>query len=119
MRPSPNRQGRSWWRFIRTTKSPELPVVLLEDTGALIGLLFALVGISLAEITGNPRWDALGSVGIGLLLGVIAVVLAIEMKSLLIGEAVAPGVDTDIRDAILAGTGGDAHHPPADPAPRT
>ena len=61
--------------------------MLLEDTGALIGLLFALVGISLAEITGNPRWDALGSIGIGLLLGVIAVVLAIEMKSLLIGES--------------------------------
>ncbi len=100
---TPSRQGRSWWRFIRTTKSPELPVVLLEDSGALVGLLFALVGISLAEITGNPRWDALGSVGIGLLLGVIAVVLAVEMKSLLIGEAVAPGVATDIQDAILAG----------------
>jgi divalent metal cation (Fe/Co/Zn/Cd) transporter/ketosteroid isomerase-like protein len=100
---TPNRRGRSWWRFIRTTKSPELPVVLLEDTGALTGLLFALVGISLAEITGNPRWDALGSIGIGLLLGVIAVVLAVEMKSLLIGEAVAPPVEVAIRDAILTG----------------
>jgi cation diffusion facilitator family transporter len=86
----PTRRGRSWWRFIRTTKSPELPVVLLEDTGALIGLVFAFIGISLAVITGNPRWDAVGSIGIGLLLGVIAVVLAIEMKSLLIGEAVSP-----------------------------
>ena len=100
----PNRRGRTWWRFIRTTKSPELPVVLLEDSGALVGLLFALVGISLAEITGNPRWDAMGSIGIGLLLGVIAVILAIEMKSLLIGEAAAPRVDTIIRDAILDGT---------------
>ncbi len=100
---TPSREGRTWWRFIRTTKSPELPVVLLEDTGALVGLVFALIGISLAEITGNARWDALGSVGIGLLLGVIAVVLAVEMKSLLIGEAVAPAVDTTIRDAILAG----------------
>ena len=99
----PSRQGRSWWRFIRTTKSPELPVVLLEDTGALIGLLFALIGISLAEITGNPRWDALGSIGIGLLLGVIAVILAVEMKSLLIGESVAPAVDARIREAILDG----------------
>jgi cation diffusion facilitator family transporter len=99
----PSRHGRTWWRFIRTTKSPELPVVLLEDVGALIGLMFALVGISLAEITGNPRWDAMGSIAIGLLLGVIAIVLAVEMKSLLIGEAVAPAVDTRIREAILAG----------------
>jgi cation diffusion facilitator family transporter len=100
---TPSRGRTSWWTFIRTTKSPELPVVLLEDTGALVGLLFALVGISLAEITGNSRWDALGSIGIGLLLGVIAMVLAIEMKSLLIGEAVAPRVDEEIRAAILDG----------------
>ena len=100
----PNRRGRTWWRFIRTTKSPELPVVLLEDTGALVGLLFAFVGISLAEITGNPRWDAMGSIGIGLLLGVIAVILAVEMKSLLIGESAAPRVEGIIRDAILDGT---------------
>jgi cation diffusion facilitator family transporter len=99
----PTRRGRTWWRFIRTTKSPELPVVLLEDTGALFGLVFAFVGISLAELTGNPRWDAVGSIGIGLLLGVIAVVLAIEMKSLLIGEAAAPPVEADIRAAITAG----------------
>jgi cation diffusion facilitator family transporter len=99
----PTRRGRTWWRFIRTTKSPELPVVLLEDTGALFGLVFAFVGISLAELTGNPRWDAVGSIGIGLLLGVIAVVLAIEMKSLLIGEAAAPSVEAGIRDAITAG----------------
>src|SRR6476659_7371341 len=100
---TPARGRKTWWTFIRTTKSPELPVVLLEDTGALVGLMFALVGISLAELTGNPRWDALGSIGIGLLLAVIAVVLAIEMKSLLIGEAVAPHVDEEIRAAILDG----------------
>jgi len=99
----PSRGKRSWWRFIRTTKSPELPVVLLEDTGALAGLVFAFIGISLAELTGNARWDALGSIGIGILLGVIAVVLAIEMKSLLIGEAVSPDVDASIRTAILDG----------------
>lgn len=99
----PSRDSGSWWSFIRTTKSPELPVVLLEDTGALAGLVFALVGISLAELTGNARWDAMGSIGIGLLLAVIAVVLAIEMKSLLIGEAVAPEVDAAIRAAILDG----------------
>jgi cation diffusion facilitator family transporter len=101
---NPSRHGRSWWSFIRQTKSPELPVVLLEDTGAITGLLFALVGISLAELTGNARWDALGSIGIGLLLGTIAVVLAIEMKSLLIGEAVAPRVEEQIRTAILDGS---------------
>lgn len=100
---TPSRGRRSWWSFIRTTKSPELPVVLLEDSGALVGLVFALVGISLAEITGNARWDAMGSIGIGLLLGVIAVILAIEMKSLLIGEAVAPDVDATIRASILGG----------------
>jgi cation diffusion facilitator family transporter len=100
---TPSRGKRSWWSFIRATKSPELPVVLLEDTGAIAGLLFALVGISLAEITGNARWDALGSIAIGLLLGVIAVVLAIEMKSLLIGEAVSPHVEDQLRTAILGG----------------
>jgi cation diffusion facilitator family transporter len=100
---TPSRGKSSWWSFIRNTKSPELPVVLLEDTGALTGLMFALIGISLAELTGNARWDAMGSIGIGLLLAVIAVVLAIEMKSLLIGEAVAPEVDAAIRAAILDG----------------
>lgn len=83
VRPS----GQSWWQFIRTSKIPELPVVLLEDIGAEVGLLFALGGLTLSEITGNPRWDAVGSIAIGVLLVVIAIVLAIEMKGLLIGEA--------------------------------
>jgi cation diffusion facilitator family transporter len=96
-------QHRSWWHFIRTTKNAEIPVVLLEDTGALVGLCVALVGITLAEVTGNARWDAAGSLGIGALLGVIAVVLAIEMKSLLIGEAVTPEFDEQIRVAITDG----------------
>jgi len=100
---SPNRRGRSWWRFIRTTKSPELPVVLLEDTGALVGLVFALIGISLAEITGNARWDAMGSIAIGALLVVIALVLVVEMKSLLIGESAGLRVEGLIRDAMLDG----------------
>ena len=76
-----------WLHWIRHSKQPELPVVLLEDTGALIGLVFALVGVSLAHATGNPRWDAVGSLAIGALLVVIAIVLAIEMKGLLIGES--------------------------------
>jgi cation diffusion facilitator family transporter len=100
---NPLRRGRTWWGFVRTTKNPELPVVLLEDIGALLGLVFALTGITLAEITGNARWDAAGSIGIGVLLGAIAIVLAIEMKSLLIGEAAMPQVEQRIRDAILDG----------------
>ncbi len=79
--------GLGWWSFIRRSKAPELPVVLLEDIGAEIGLLFALAGLTLAEITGTPRWDAAGSVAIGVLLVVIAVILAVETKGLLIGEA--------------------------------
>ena len=95
-------RGRSWWRFIRTSKQPELPVVLLEDLGALVGLCLALAGVGLAALTGDARWDALGSVAIGALLGVIAVVLAIEMKSLLIGESAAPGIRRQIVDSIEA-----------------
>ena len=94
------RRRNSWWQYIRTAKSPELPVVLLEDFGALIGLMFALLGITLSEVTGEPAFDALGSIAIGLLLGVIAIVLAVEMKSLLIGEAAAPAEEQAIVDAI-------------------
>jgi cation diffusion facilitator family transporter len=94
-----------WAGFIRHAKVPELPVVLLEDTGALLGLAFALLGIGLAEITGNPRFDALGSMAIGVLLGFIAFVLAVEMKSLLIGEAASPAVQSRICSA-LEGTDG-------------
>lgn len=86
------RGGASYWQFIRQAKTPELPVVLLEDAGALIGLLLALLGVSLSALTGNPRWDALGTLCIGLLLGAIAVVLIIETKSLLIGEGATPVV---------------------------
>ncbi len=81
------RGERTWWQFIRTAKSPELPVVLLEDVGAEVGLILALGGLTMAEVTGNPRWDAVGSISIGVLLVGIAVILAIEMKGLLIGES--------------------------------
>jgi cation diffusion facilitator family transporter len=80
----------SWWRFVRDAKIPELPVVLAEDTGALIGLVFALLGVVLSVTTGNPVWDGVGTIAIGALLGVIALVLIIETKSLLIGEGVGP-----------------------------
>ncbi len=99
------RGDRSWWSFIRRTKNPELPVVLLEDLGALIGLTFALIGIGLAVLTGNARFDALGSIAIGLLLGVIAVVVGSEMRSLLIGEAASSRVVATIRET-LEGTEG-------------
>ncbi|MFR9806347.1 cation diffusion facilitator family transporter [Pseudonocardia sp. RS010] len=79
----------TWWQFIRQAKVPELPVVLLEDTGALVGLVLALGGVGLSVLTGDPVWDAVGTLCIGTLLGVIAIILIIEMKSLLIGEGAA------------------------------
>src|SRR5690606_31742767 len=77
----------SWWAFIRRSKNPELPVVLLEDLAAQLGLALALVAVTVAEITGEPRWDGAGTLAIGVLLVVVAVILAVEMKSLLIGES--------------------------------
>jgi cation diffusion facilitator family transporter len=93
----------SWWQFIRRATVPELPVVLLEDLGALLGLGTAVVGVTLTEITGNARWDALGSMGIGVLLGFIAIVLATEMKSLLIGESASSLLEDRIRAALTDG----------------
>ena len=90
----------TWWQFIRQSKSPELPVVLLEDFGALIGLILALLGVGLTLLTDNAVFDALGTIAIGVLLGVIAVILIIEMKSLLIGEGAAPPVLGRIVAAI-------------------
>jgi cation diffusion facilitator family transporter len=81
---------RTWLDFIRRSRSPELPVVLLEDAGALIGLVLALVGVGLAAFTGDVIWDGIGTLSIGILLVVISVVLTVEMKSLLIGEAATP-----------------------------
>jgi cation diffusion facilitator family transporter len=86
----PLKGSGSWWRFIKQAKTPELPVVLLEDTGALLGLVLALCGVGLAVLTGDPLWDAIGTLGIGVLLGVIAIILIVETKSLLIGEGAAP-----------------------------
>ncbi|MGA4791742.1 cation diffusion facilitator family transporter [Nocardia sp. AB354] len=100
---SPLREGASWWRFIRNSRSPELPVVLLEDTGALIGLLIALVAVVLTVVTDNAIWDGIGTLGIGVLLGVIAVVLIVEMKSLLIGEGATPAQDAAIRANLVDG----------------
>lgn len=96
------RGSRSWWQFIRSAKAPELPVVLLEDAGALIGLVLALFGVGLTLLTGDGRWDAAGTAGIGLLLVVIAVVLAVEMSSLLVGES-ASAEDVAAIQAALVG----------------
>src|ERR1700676_4839403 len=96
----PLKGSGSWWRFIRRSRNPELPVVLLEDTGALIGLIFALIGVGLSVLTDNAVWDGVGTVGIGLLLGVIAVILMIEMQSLLIGEGATPEECRAIQSAL-------------------
>jgi cation diffusion facilitator family transporter len=97
-------KGQSWISFVRRSKAPELPVVLLEDTGALTGLTFALLGVGLTLITGNPLFDALGTLMIGLLLVAIALILGVETKSLLVGEG-ANRADYDrIVDAISHGT---------------
>ncbi|AMU76599.1 cation transporter, permease component [Mycobacteroides abscessus 5S-0422] len=99
----PLKGGASWWQFIRNSRNPELPVVLLEDTGALLGLAFALFGVGMTIVTGDPVWDGIGTVAIGVLLGVIAIVLMVEMKSLLIGEGATATQEKAILDA-LAGT---------------
>ena len=91
--------SRTWWQFIRQAHVPELPVVLLEDFGALVGLVLALLGVGLTVATGNPVFDGLGTVAIGVLLGIIAVILVVEMKSLLIGEgALRPVVATIVAE---------------------
>ncbi|MEU8798370.1 cation diffusion facilitator family transporter [Spirillospora sp. NPDC048819] len=96
-------RGRAGWvQFIRRSKSPELPVILLEDTGALVGLLFALGGVGLTLITGDGVWDGIGTAAIGVLLTAIAIVLATEVKSLLIGESATADHVRLIREAILA-----------------
>jgi cation diffusion facilitator family transporter len=93
--------GASWWQFIRRTKNPELPVVLLEDTAALVGLVLALGGVGVTVVTGEPVWDGIGTLLIGALLVVVATILAVEMKSLLIGESAARGQVEQIRRALL------------------
>jgi cation diffusion facilitator family transporter len=94
------RGRRRWVEFIRAAKAPELPVILLEDFAALLGLGFALLGVGLTLLTSNPLFDALGTACIGVLLVAVAIVLAVEMKSLLIGESASPTDQRDIADAI-------------------
>ena len=97
-----SRGNLSLFRFIRDARQPELPVVLLEDAGALVGLVLALAGVTMAEVTGDGRWDGLGSFAIGTLLIVIAVFLSMEMSSMLVGESALPVQDDAIRAALEA-----------------
>ena len=92
----------SWKSFIRRSRIPELPVVLLEDFGALMGLVFAFVCVLIADITGNAVWDGIGTLSIGILLGLIAIILAIETKSLIIGEGALPEQIVRIENAITS-----------------
>ncbi|TPW71515.1 cation diffusion facilitator family transporter [Schumannella sp. 10F1B-5-1] len=92
----------TWVQFVRRAKAPELPVVLLEDTAALTGLVFAALGVGLTAITGNAAFDAIGTLLIGILLVLVAIILGIETKSLLIGEGASPEETVRIRDAFNA-----------------
>jgi len=96
------RGDQSWVQFVRHAKAPELPVVLLEDLGALLGLVLALFGVGLTLLTGDGVWDGIGTVCIGVLLVVIAVVLAIETKSLLLGEGAGRDTLRRIEQALVA-----------------
>jgi cation diffusion facilitator family transporter len=97
------RGTQSWVQFVRHAKAPELPVVLLEDLAALAGLVFAFLGVSLTILTGDPIWDAVGTLAIGALLVLVAIILGVETKSLLVGEGAGATDVADIEQAILAG----------------
>jgi cation diffusion facilitator family transporter len=97
------RGNSSWWDFIRHARVPELPVILLEDLAALLGLVFALFGVSMTLITGNGIWDGVGTVMIGILLIAVSAILAVEMKSLLVGESATDEQVRQIEGAILGG----------------
>jgi cation diffusion facilitator family transporter len=93
----------TWWGFIRRAKQPELPVILLEDFAALVGLVLALLGVGLTLLTGNGIWDGIGTAAIGVLLIGVAAILAVEMKSLLVGEAATSDQIDAIERAIVDG----------------
>ena len=96
-------QGHGWRQFVHLTKTPELPVVLLEDTAALLGLCFAFLGVLLSQVTGHEQWDGVGSVGVGLLLACAAFIVGYETKSLLIGESATEEMSARIVAAIEDG----------------
>jgi cation diffusion facilitator family transporter len=91
------RRGQNLWKWFRTSRSSALIVVFGEDVAALLGLVFALLAVTASMVTGNPLWDALGTISIGVLLLVIAVFVAIEVQGLLIGQSVDPAVQAEMR----------------------
>ncbi len=100
-----SRGRRSMLQFVRDARQPELPVILLEDAGALVGLVFALTGVGLAVITGDGRFDAMGAMAVGTLLVVIAIFLAMEMTTMLVGESALPEEVEAIREALESSPG--------------
>jgi cation diffusion facilitator family transporter len=100
------RGGHGLREFVHRTKTPELPVVLLEDSAALLGLLLAFLGVLLSQLTGHEEWDGVGSVGVGLLLACAAFIVGYETKSLLIGEAATEEVSSQIVAALEGGPEG-------------
>lgn len=100
---NPLRGKQTWVQFVRRAKAPELPVVLLEDLAALIGLVFALLGVGLTVITGNSTFDAVGTLAIGTLLIIVAIILGVETKSLLVGEGATESDVELIERAVLEG----------------
>jgi cation diffusion facilitator family transporter len=99
----PNKGSLSWVQYVRRAKAPELPVVMLEDTAALVGLVFAFFGVGLTALTGNGVFDAIGTVLIAVLLIAVALVLGIETKSLLVGEGASAADVRAIKAAVLDG----------------
>jgi cation diffusion facilitator family transporter len=96
-------KGHGWRQFVHVTKIPELPVVLLEDSAALIGLFLAFLGVLLSQLTGNAAWDGVGSVGVGVLLACAAFIVGYETKSLLIGESASEDTAAQIVAALEDG----------------
>ena len=101
IRESNKTRGKQRWsKYIRAAKAPELPVILLEDFAALVGLIFALFGVGMTLLTGNGIFDVIGTAMIGFLLVAVAITLAVETKSLLLGEAASPEVVAKIERAL-------------------
>ena len=102
---NPSRRGQGWLAFVRSTRVPELAVLLVEDSGALVGLGIATVGIALSAATGSTVYDAAASLGIGALLGVNSMLLGLEMMSLLVNET-ASTAEMEAIETALAATAG-------------